>query len=427
MTLDPGHFHAGLVHKYMYDGVDPTVHIYAPDGPDIDNHLALIERFNSRTERPTHWKPVVYRGQDYLARMLAEKPGNVMVVSGNNGRKIKYIQSAVAAGINVLADKPLIIRPSDFDVLRETMDRATEKGLLVYDIMTERHEITSILQRELSQNRDLFGELISDSPDEPAITKESVHFFSKNIAGRPLIRPTWFFDTKQQGEAIVDVSTHLVDLIMWQLFPGEAIDYENPSDGVHVLSARSWSSSLTPAQFETVTGEATYPEFLAPDVDSDSILSVAANGEFVFTVRGVTGKVSVEWGFENPEGGDTHYSVMRGTKANLVVRQNSPQAFRATLYVEPSRRLDSKDLRFELERALRALDDRYSGLTAESTEFGWEIKIPDRYKEGHEEHFTRVTEQFLDHLAAGVIPEWERANLLTKYFITTRAYEKSRK
>ncbi len=32
MTLDPGHFHAGLVHKYDYDQVDRTVHIYAPDG-----------------------------------------------------------------------------------------------------------------------------------------------------------------------------------------------------------------------------------------------------------------------------------------------------------------------------------------------------------------------------------------------------------
>ena len=88
MTLDPGHFHAGLVHKYDYDQVDRTVHIYAPDGQELESHLALIDRFNTRPEQPTHWVPVVYRGDDYLERMLEAKPGNVMVVAGNNGRKI---------------------------------------------------------------------------------------------------------------------------------------------------------------------------------------------------------------------------------------------------------------------------------------------------------------------------------------------------
>ena len=47
MTLNPGHFHAGLVHKYEYDQVDQTVHIYAPDGQELESHLALIDRFNS--------------------------------------------------------------------------------------------------------------------------------------------------------------------------------------------------------------------------------------------------------------------------------------------------------------------------------------------------------------------------------------------
>ena len=27
VTLDPGHFHAGLIQKEMYPGVDPTVHV----------------------------------------------------------------------------------------------------------------------------------------------------------------------------------------------------------------------------------------------------------------------------------------------------------------------------------------------------------------------------------------------------------------
>ncbi|MXW63798.1 MAG: oxidoreductase [Bacteroidetes bacterium SB0662_bin_6] len=426
MTLDPGHFHAGLVHKYDYDQVDETVHIYAPDGQELESHLALIDRFNTRPEQPTHWVPVVYRGDDYPERMLEEKPGNVMVVAGNNGRKIEYIRRAVDAGIHVLADKPMVIHPDRFPVLKDVLASADEQGLLVNDIMTERHEITSILQRALSQDPDLFGELVAGSPEEPAISKESVHYFYKTVAGQPLVRPVWFFDVNQQGEAIADVTTHLVDLIMWQVFPEEPVDYENPDDGVEVITARSWDTPLTPSQFAKATREAAYPDYLAPGIENDSILAVAANGEFVFKVRGIHGKVSVRWGFENPEGGDTHYSIMRGTRANLVIRQDEAQQYAATLYVESLEGADPQEFDLILREALESLSPRYSGLSAEPSEFGWKINIPEDYKEGHEEHFTRVTEQYLQYLADGALPVWERTNLLTKYFITTQAYALSR-
>ncbi|HEX7585882.1 MAG TPA: hypothetical protein VF373_14435, partial [Prolixibacteraceae bacterium] len=32
MTLDPGHFHAALVQKSMYEQIDPTVYVFAPEG-----------------------------------------------------------------------------------------------------------------------------------------------------------------------------------------------------------------------------------------------------------------------------------------------------------------------------------------------------------------------------------------------------------
>ncbi|GAG07892.1 unnamed protein product, partial [marine sediment metagenome] len=38
ITLDPGHFHAALVQKTMYDEVSPTVYVYAPKGPDVEDH-----------------------------------------------------------------------------------------------------------------------------------------------------------------------------------------------------------------------------------------------------------------------------------------------------------------------------------------------------------------------------------------------------
>jgi predicted dehydrogenase len=37
--------------------------------------------------------------------MIAEKKGNVVVLSGNNAKKTEYILKALEAGFNVLADK----------------------------------------------------------------------------------------------------------------------------------------------------------------------------------------------------------------------------------------------------------------------------------------------------------------------------------
>ena len=426
MILDPGHFHAGLVQKDAYDQVDSVVHIYAPDGPELESYLALIDQFNNRPDQPTNWVPKVYKGDDYLEKMLQEKPGNLMVVAGNNGRKIEYIRQAIEAGIHVLADKPMIIDPGGFGPLNDALASADQQGLVVSDIMTERHEVTSILQRAFSQIPQLFGEIVAGSPEEPAISKESVHYFSKTVAGQHLVRPAWFFDAKQQGEGIVDVSTHLADLIMWQLFPEKPIDYQNPNDDVEVISARSWDTQLTLSQFNMVTHETTYPDYLASQVENGSDLNVSANGEFVIRLRGVHGKISVQWDFENPKDGDTHYSIMRGTRANLVIRQDEAQDFKPTLYLEPSEETSQDQFVSIVASALESISDRFPDLSAEPSGFGMEIKIPEAHQEGHEAHFARVTQQYLQFLADGALPVWERTNMLTKYFITTRAFAVSR-
>ena len=87
ITLDPGHFHAALVQKEMYPAIDTTVSVYAPAGAELDAYMALVSQYNSRTDNPTHWAEKVYTGPDFLDKMLAEKKGNVVVLSGNNQQK----------------------------------------------------------------------------------------------------------------------------------------------------------------------------------------------------------------------------------------------------------------------------------------------------------------------------------------------------
>src|SRR5436190_9918073 len=87
VTLDPGHFHAALVQKSMYDDVDSTVFVYAPEGNDLQFHLDRIKGYNTRKDDPTHWNEQVYTGNDFFEKMIAEKKGNVVVLSGNNQKK----------------------------------------------------------------------------------------------------------------------------------------------------------------------------------------------------------------------------------------------------------------------------------------------------------------------------------------------------
>ena len=69
VTLDPGHFHAALLQKIMYDNVSPEVDLYAPEGPDYKQHLDRINSYNSRLVNPTSWKEIVYTGNDFFEKI----------------------------------------------------------------------------------------------------------------------------------------------------------------------------------------------------------------------------------------------------------------------------------------------------------------------------------------------------------------------
>jgi predicted dehydrogenase len=421
ITVDPGHFHAALVQKNMYPQVSPVVHVYAPEGPDVNQHLGRIDSYNNRTSDPASWDEIVYIGDNFFEKMITEKKGNVVVLSGNNRKKAEYITKSIDAGLNILADKPMIISPEDFPVLEQAISRAQEKGLLLYDIMTERFEIATILQKLLSQNEDIFGKLETGTPEDPAVTKVSVHHFSKIVSGSPLLRPAWFFDVEQQGEGIVDVTTHLVDLVQWECFPEQIL---NTSD-VKMVSARRWPTPISLEQFKGVTGLENFPDYLKKDL-KDGKLNVFSNGEMVYQLKGIFSKVSVEWNYQAPPGGgDTHYSVMRGTQCDLVIKQGVEEKFLPTLYIENIKGIMPADFSTKLTKVLTGLP--YDSLDIELVgKNSFKILVPGRYRISHEDHFGQVTTKFLEYLKIGRLPEWETAGMITKYFTTTSALKMAR-
>ena len=129
ITLDPGHFHAALVQKSMYAQVDPKVFVYAKKGSDLDQHLGRIKGYNTQATAPTHWNETVYEGDDYLAKMLTEKKGNVVVLAGNNQLKTDYILQSIKAGLNVFSDKPMVINEAGFLKLQKAFEMAAQNKL----------------------------------------------------------------------------------------------------------------------------------------------------------------------------------------------------------------------------------------------------------------------------------------------------------
>lgn len=420
LTLDPGHFHAALVQKTGYPDIDTTVHVYAPDGAEVDAYLNLIKQYNNRTDNPTNWNEEVYRGNDFAEKMLADKKGNVVVLSGNNRLKTDYIKSSVEAGLNVLADKPMAINSENFDKLVQAFDEAKKKNVLLYDIMTERSEITNLVQKELIHDTTLFGVLKTGSEKDPTVIIESIHYFFKNVSGKPLVRPAWFFDPTQQGDAITDVATHLVDLVQWQCLPNVTLNY---TKDVQISSAKIWPTPLTPSQFNAVTGVGSYPDYLKPYITKDSILQTHANGEMNYSVKNIPVKIIARWDYKAEAGGDSHHATVKGTKATLEIRQGKAENYKPVLYVYPSGK-DNQLFDTLVQQAIAAISQKYPGITVEKQQGEeWKVMIPSKYDIGHEAHFGQVMERYLQYLKDKKLPDWEVPNMLAKYYTTTKALQ----
>ena len=236
-----------------------------------------------------------------------------------------------------------------------------------------------------------------------------------------MTRPVWYFDVNQQGEGIVDVTTHLVDLVQWEAFPEQIIDY---TKDIELLDANRWTTSISPAEFTQVTGAETYPDFLKKDVVDDT-LKVYCNGDIIYKIKGVCAKVSVIWNYTFPEGGgDTHFSVMKGSKADLVIRQGKEQSYQPELYVEAVKGVDLSAYEKDLSASMDKIASEYPGVALNKIDDGvWQVVIPSKYRVGHEAHFGQVMEHFLEYLKDGALPAWEVPNMLAKYYVTTSALD----
>jgi predicted dehydrogenase len=415
VVLNPGHFHAALTLRKRHARLDDDVHVYAEDGADLESFLRLVQSFNTRAGEPTGWNVHVHRGPDFLERLSRERPGEVVVYTGKNDAKMRAIHRLHAEGFCVLGDKPWLIDAADLPLLRETVAGPP----LAIDIMTERHEITTRVQKALAASPEVFGGFRADG-SEPAIQLESVHHLYKLVNQRPLVRPAWYFDVAIQGEGITDVTTHLVDLTQWMTGAGKPFDY---AGDIELVAARQWPTAVARDMFERITGLDDFPAAVRGAVSGDT-LQYLCNAQIDYRLRGLPMRVLSIWNLAIPEGGgDTHCATLRGTQADLVVDQGPETGFATRLSVHP--RSPGQAYAGTLAQAVAVLQPQFPGLAVETDGDIYRIAIPQALRTTHEEHFAAVLDDFLDLLSSGERPVNLAPDLLTKYTLLARAKELS--
>ena len=411
MTLAPGHFHAALVQQEMPPEIYRRTYVYGPLDSDTAQHIARLAAFNNRPSNPTRWQLDVRAGEDYLARFLREQPGNAVVIAGRNRPKIDLILAAVSNACHVLADKPWVIDNEGFGRLAEVFQQADIRDVLAWDMMTERFDIATVLQRDLIQAPDIFGNFVAGTVEDPALILDATHYLLKTVAGKPLRRPAWWFDPEEAGTGLADVGTHLADLSIWLLFPDQSVDHRAD---LEMKDARIWPTLLTCDQYRSITGEA--PR-------SDVAMAYPANGSATYTLRGLTVRFAVHWDCEGEH--DLHDATARGSRARIRVR--STAGTRPELGVTAN---DADDHASVFDAVVRRCGEwqlRYPGVAAVDLGDSIRIDIPERYRTDHEQHFADVLDEFLRHVRnPRRAPPWEVPNLLTKYAITTQAVELAR-
>lgn len=412
--ISPGHFHAALVLKEGIENVDRDINVYSPANEDLAKFLNSVASFNCRAENPTDWHCNVDSSENFLADIKPGAPTDIMVLAGNNRKKTDNILLAVKKGYNVLADKPMAIDLVGCANLVDAYVAASSSRRQIYELMTERYDILNIIVRQIVNDPELFGTLVTDGSE--AVTMSSVHHFCKMVAGSPVTRPAWYYDVRQQGEGIADVTTHLIDLVLWQCRPDEPVAVER----ANVLEASHCPTLISRSEYELSTGFANFPGYLADYVVNDT-LRVMSNGSLTFSLDDFKVKMDVRWNFLSNDSGDTFEACYKGSKADVLLIQDGTTDYVKELFI------CLKNAGVSEDALVSRLKERFPFVSAESVENGKiHLVVPMENRTSHEEHFKMVVDQFLKYVRGEEkMPEWERENTLTKYYLTTVAVMKA--
>jgi predicted dehydrogenase len=410
LFLEPGHFHAALTLRTHTERVDTIIHVYAPEGLDLDAFVALMKSFNERSEAPTHWDLRVHAGENSLERLMEDRFGDIVILAGRNNSKLDATSTLHDAGFHTLVDKPWITTSAAIPQL----DKVTASVPLAVDIMTSRYDVVPQLRHRIVATEAVFGEF-AGTAEQPSFEITSLHHLGKIVNGAPLKRPTWYYDVDVQGDGMVDIQSHMVDQTQWLIDPEDTVDFDKD---IVIDCAGRWETSIPLASYTESTGATSFPDMLAERI-VDGELQLACNGQINYRFKGVTVRQRSEWALQQPEGGgDLHTAIVRGSDCNIVIRQGPETGYKTEVHAT-----GGADLEARLAEALPDWRGQFPGLDFKQSDIGYEFLIPAVLRTGHEAHFGMVLDQFLDLVDAGEWPEALARRIRTRYTLTARAQE----
>ena len=418
LVIQPEHFHAALVQKYKNPEIDPEVYLFADTVSSVEAYQNLIQQYNSRDQDPTDWKVISYYGYDFLEKAFKGNSGNVVVLAGDNQQKIDFITQSVQHGKDVFADKPLVINEEGYNKLSELLNAASAQAPLIYDIMTERYDIKNLIVKSLLNDTEFSGG-VSKEGAEAAVQFNSTHHFIKEVSGKPLIRPAMFYSTLKQGEGLVDVTTHYIDLVYWMLSSEQVIDVRKD---LRLDSSFRWQTRLRKSDFERSTGLKQYPDMVLDAQTKSGDLAVYSNGKMDFSFKGIPVSIAVQWRVESLDNKGDQFSASFKTKNFRLEIKPDGQGTMA-VFVAPNRLNDKFE--DELRQSLQSIKD-LPGLDIEQEKGAYKITIPKSLYLSHEDHFAKVLAQFISYRKVKSLPDWEKSFMLAKYYLTTQALAKAK-
>lgn len=388
MVLTPGHFHAALPFKTAIPGVSHELFVYGFEGAETEQFVQWIESFNRRAESPTAWRLHLCLSENPMEHLLRECPGDVALVAGQNHSKATTIRALAEHGVHVLADKPMSINAAG---AREISCALNCAGVHVRDMMTCRFDPRWLLLDALVKAEGVLGGFDRDKPE--ALTIESLHFLSKEVAGIPLKRPARYFDVDHQGLGIADVATHYVDRA--QLLSGQI-----PEETLSLRAACVWPTCVPFEDFCAVTGCTNWIPELRDRINSagDALL-LQANGELVFDVGALNTRLRVDWKLRaNPfeeegvrvccRGCDSYLGMERGKRVEVVVLPHSHKAMQV------------RDALFSWRESARICHARPVVTESLVMPGAWNVALPSAGLPSHEEQFANMLRNYLSGIDA---------------------------
>ena len=226
--------------------------------------------------------------------------------------------------------------------------------------MTERFEITSVLQRELVNDPAVFGEPVAGHAGgarrvhgERAPPDEGGGGSAQHPAGVVLRHRA------SRARASTTSARTWSTSCSGPCFRTRRIDYRRD---VKVLAAQRWPTDDPRSRLPARDRRSRRSRPRCQRTSRTARSSTTATRSVTYRLRGTHVTLNVIWDWEAPEGGgDTHFARYRGALSAIEVRQTRADGFRPELYVVAGDAARRRSVRAALERKIAALQRTYPG------------------------------------------------------------------